>query len=147
MRNLSVWWTIMAVGLLFSACWSSEPELKAALGSMGDKKTEWVADSAAASAAWQRAHVWMSRHSATKISVASEAIIQNEKTYDNEGLRYNLSATKRPAGDGRFLIRLEVSGYCPYCSPKPADLQRFFVHYIRTGDDKLDGLPVRIGIK
>jgi hypothetical protein len=143
MRNLLIASFIFA----FIGCAITDKSLQSALVAIGDQPGEFVGDSAATVTAWQRAEVWVTRHSETRVKVVSDNIIQNEKRKENEGSRYELTATREPIEDGMYRIVLEVGGTCYGCVPKPKELQLLFADYLRTGIDRMQGVEVRIGIK
>lgn len=143
MRNLFIAVSLFAcVG-----CAMTDKSLESALVAIGEQPAEFVGDSAAAITAWERAQVWVTRHSATSVKVVSANIIQNEKRKEDEGSRYELTATREPIEAGKYRIALEVGGFCIACTPKPDDLRALFADYIRTGTDRIQSVEVLIGIK
>lgn len=143
----SIMITLFTGAIFLNGCAIQDPQLNAALSKANDNQGEFIADSASADLSWQRAQVWMAQHSATKISISNEYMIQNEKRSDDEGSRYNLTVTKEPLQAGAAKISLKIEGFCLVCRPKPAEIERLFSHYLRTGEDLMKGIAVLHGIK
>jgi hypothetical protein len=88
---------------------------------------------------WQRAQLWIVKHSKWKIQTATDVSIQ---TYNPVGhdVSYGFSVTKEPMGADTFVINIEmVCGNALGCDPKPYDVKRAFLYYVKTGEDLLLG--------
>jgi hypothetical protein len=102
--------------------------------------TEAVCDDANCDECWERAQLWIVKHSKWKIQTATNVLIQ---TYNPTGSdpSYGFTVTKEPAGNGRYRITIEMScGNMFGCSPKAEDVERAFYHYVIHGEDLLVGV-------
>ena len=88
---------------------------------------------------WERAQLWIAKHSKWKIQVSTEVIVQtyNPTAHDPS---YGFSLTKEPAGGGSYVIRMELAcGNIFGCDPGSLDVRNAFYYYVKTGTDLLHG--------
>lgn len=88
--------------------------------------------------AWERAQLWINKHSTRKIQTATDVIVQTYNPESGTG-RFGFTAVKEPTGDGKYRITLEaVCGESLIgCDPRPEDVVAAFNHYVATGRDVL----------
>lgn len=99
-----------------------------------------ICDSTNASLYWQRAQLWLAKHSRWKIQTATDVMIQ---TYNpgNYEPSYGFTAMKEPIAGGQMRITIEmVCGNALGCDPKAEDVRRAFLYYVQTGTDLLEGV-------
>lgn len=90
-------------------------------------------------AEWERAQLWIARHSQWKTQIATDVLVQ---TYNptNNAVSYGFTITKEPVGSGIYVIRMALAcGNIYGCDPKPLDVSNAFYYYIKTGTDLLQG--------
>jgi hypothetical protein len=86
---------------------------------------------------WERAQIWLAKHSKWKIQTVTDVLIQTFYPVGSEP-SYGFSITKEPAGQGNYIIRMElVCGNMFGCDPKPQDVKKAFYYYIKNGVDLL----------
>ncbi len=98
-------------------------------------------------AEWQRAQLWLAKHSKWKIQTATDVLIQtfNPTQYDPS---YGFSVMKEPVGSGTYVIRMELfCGNLFGCDPKPLDVKKALFYYVKTGVDLLQGQGYLSGIR
>lgn len=89
---------------------------------------------------WARAQLWVVRHSMWKIQTATDVLIQTYSPIRQE-VSYGFSITKEPLGNDSYIISIEmVCGNALGCDPKPYDVRRAFLYYVKTGEDLLQGM-------
>jgi len=118
-----------------SACISISERLQSVLApaaNIGDS----VSCQAECKDEWQRAQLWIVKHSGWKIQIATDVVIQ---TYNPAKSTYGFSITREPAGGGSYTIRMEVACGDDWCDPKPLDARNAFYYYVKTGTDLLLG--------
>jgi hypothetical protein len=88
---------------------------------------------------WERAQLWIAKHSRWKIQLSTDVLIQTFNPTQGD-VSYGFSVTKEPAGSGSYVIRMELAcGNMFGCDPKPIDVRNAFYYYVKTGVDLLDG--------
>jgi hypothetical protein len=100
-----------------------------------------VCDSGCASE-WQRAQLWVAKHSRWKIQTATDVLLQ---TYNPSGYEptYGFTATKEPLVGGKYRISLAMDCGNPLgCDSRREDIQAAFYYYVATGNDVLAGQRV-----
>ena len=88
---------------------------------------------------WERAQLWLTKHSKWKIQTSSDVVIQ---TYNpvNSDVSYGFTVTKEPQERGAYSLSMDlVCGNPLGCDPLAADVRRAFYHYAATGEDLLTG--------
>ena len=141
--------SFLSLSAAVSGCASktSAPML-AALAAVPAVPTPSVCDATSCKEQWERAQVWVAKHSRWKIQTATDVQIATFNPTGDEVQRasYGISVLKEPAESGRYRITLSLScgstGPLISCDPKPVDIQRAFYHYIQTGKDVLEGLAL-----
>lgn len=141
--------SLLSLSAVGSGCASktSAPML-AALAAVPAVPTPSVCDATSCKEQWERAQVWVAKHSRWKIQTATEVQIATFNPTGDvaERASYGMSVLKEPAEGGRSRITLSLScgSTSPMisCDPKPVDIQRAFYHYIQTGKDVLEGLTL-----
>ena len=86
---------------------------------------------------WERAQLWIVKHSRMKIQLASDVIIQTYNPPDASTF-FGFTATKEPIGDGKY--RISLAAACVNlisCLSRPEDIKAAFYHYVGTGTDVL----------
>lgn len=133
-----------AVGLCFAGlligCASTGSSIHTALAPAIESGVTEADCDTTCSEQWQRAQLWLAKHSKWKIQTATDAIIQtfNPTGYDPS---YGFSVTKEPLGGGRYRITMELACGNPFgCSPKSEDVRAAFYYYVQTGNDLLAGI-------
>jgi hypothetical protein len=87
---------------------------------------------------WQRAQVWVAKHSKWKLQTATDVLLQ---TYSpaTADVSYSFNILKEPTGAGRYSIRMGMScGNIFGCSPSQDQVRRAFIYYVMKGKDLLD---------
>jgi hypothetical protein len=130
--------TIALAMLMAVGCSVTNSKIKTALATAEAVDTPVTCDSAQCAEYWQRAQVWLGKHSQWKLQIATDIMLQ---TYNptNDNPSYGFSVLSEPIGGGRY--RITVSANCGNafgCNPKVEDVRRAFYHYVRTGRDLLD---------
>jgi|LSQX01.3.fsa_nt_gb hypothetical protein len=94
---------------------------------------------------WERAQVWLARHSQWKIQIATNALLQTYNPPSNHYIpSYSFMITKEPYGTNQNIIKIAMQ-----CSnmfggdPKPEDIEKAFYYYVESGVDILHGLGIR----
>jgi hypothetical protein len=86
---------------------------------------------------WERAQLWIAKHSKWKIQTATDVLIQTFNPTEGDP-SYGFSITKEPTGSGSYVIRMELAcGNMFGCDPKPLDVKNAFYYYVKTGVDLL----------
>lgn len=90
---------------------------------------------------WQRAQLWLAKHSTMKVQTATDVLIQTYNPGANVAA-YGFSVTKEPiVGTDRY--RIQVEAVCTSwlgCAPTPEDVRSAFLYYVKTGEDLLLGI-------
>jgi hypothetical protein len=84
---------------------------------------------------WERAQVWLAKHSAWKIQIATDVMIQTCTSVD-ESAFLDFTIIKEPTGAWRH--RITVSTHCAswfHCVPGEDDTRSTLLYYIKTGTD------------
>lgn len=89
---------------------------------------------------WQRAQLWVGRHSMWKIQLATDSIIQTFYPRLSE-VSYGFTVTKEPTATGGQIQMDLTCGNALGCDPSPAGIVKSFYFYVSTGQDLLVGLP------
>lgn len=91
-------------------------------------------------AEWERAQLWLTRHSKWKMQTATDVVLQTFSPV-NYDVSYGFTITKEPVLEGKYRIKLAMACGNPLgCDPAPSDVGRAFYHYVATGVDVLEGL-------
>lgn len=130
----------LASALATFGCASTSPSILAELDALPTIGST-ACDSTDCTVQWQRAQVWLSRHSAWKIQTATDVMLETFNATHNDAT-YSFRVTREPLSGGRYDIRMEpvCQGHAiTKCSPKAEDVKKAFFYYIDTGKDVLDG--------
>ena len=97
-------------------------------------------DSADCALQWQRAQLWVSRHSVWKIVTATDGTLQTGRPSQGEQ-GYGFRITRRALQAGRYEIVVEAACGIAFedCSPAWDQVKTAFLEYLRGGNDVLDG--------
>ena len=96
---------------------------------------------------WERAQIWIARHSRWKIQVSTDVQVQTYSSVRGDP-SYGFSITKEPVGSGKYVIRMElVCGNMFGCDPKPLDVKNAFYYYVLSGVDLLEGQGPLSGLR
>jgi len=88
---------------------------------------------------WERAQLWIAKHSKMKIQLSTDVLIQTFNPIHQE-IIYGFSVTKEPTGPDSYVIRMQLEcGNMLGCDPKPIDVRNAFYYYVKTGVDLLEG--------
>lgn len=91
---------------------------------------------------WERAQLWLVRHSHERTQLASELVIRTTSPgrFDTH---YGFTVTREPVpgstGGYRIALAMSCGSLLQACDPAPADVRRAFFHYLATGRDVLEG--------
>jgi hypothetical protein len=88
-------------------------------------------------AEWERAQLWIVKHSKLKIQVATDVTIQTYNPPD-QSTYFGFAATKEPVSEGKHRITLGVA--CVNlisCLSRPEDVKAAFYYYVASGTDIL----------
>lgn len=121
--------------LTTNGCMLASKRMQAVLAPLPDVQQVQCATGCAAE--WQRAQVWLGKHSKWKIQVVTDAVIQ---TYNptNQDASYGFSIIREPSTDGSAVISIDMQCGNPLgCDPTPRDVRRAFFHYVMSGKDVL----------
>jgi hypothetical protein len=130
---------LFLLALLSSGCSTTSPRAAATLEALPIVNAA-PCDSLDCATQWERAQVWIARHSRWKIQTASSVLIQTYNPKKND-LTYGFIVTREPEGEGRYRIQFEPQcGNFLGCDPSKNRLTRAFYRYILTGEDVLVGM-------
>lgn len=88
---------------------------------------------------WERAQLWLVKHSAWKIQSATDVLLQTYSPVNSEP-SYGFIITKEPIAGGRYNINMSLHcGNLFGCSPRPVSVLKAFAYYVTTGTDVLAG--------
>ena len=90
-------------------------------------------------AEWERAQLWIVKHSHMKIQLATDVTIQTYNPPDNSTY-FAFGVTKEPIGEGKYRITMGMG--CVNlisCGSRPEDIKAAFNYYVSTGTDILEG--------
>lgn len=91
---------------------------------------------------WERAQLWLVRHSHERTQLASELVIRTSSPgrFDTH---YGFTVTREPVpgstGGYRVALAMSCGSLLQACEPNPTDVRRAFFHYLATGRDLLEG--------
>lgn len=119
-----------------------------------------ICDSTTCGIEWQRAQVWVAKHSRMKIQLATDAVIESYNAETTLHGMYGFRVTREPRSNGRYRLDFlpicaggyydalygvprdsVVRGNDGHCWPSEEFVVRAFYHYLKTGDDALAGDP------
>jgi len=124
--------------MLISGCASTSPRLTATLAP-AENIGNSVDCGGGCKDEWERAQLWIARHSKWKIQTATDILIQTYNPIKQE-VSYGFSVTKEPVGGGNYSIVMDLRcGNALGCSPKPIDVRNAFYYYVKYGKDLLVG--------
>jgi len=89
---------------------------------------------------WQRAQLWLAKHSNMKIQTATDVLLQTFNPSSSSGSTYGFTVTKEPFADGQYKITMEAACSGMFCSPKVEEVYKAFFYYVKTGTDLLQGV-------
>lgn len=121
-------------------CSSTSLKVRSALEPARDIGTEVICEKDQCQEYWQRAQVWIAKHSYWKIQTATDVTIV---TYNptRRDASYGFTVIKEPGVFDMQIITIRMNcGNMFGCSPKPEDVQRAFLYYVKTGIDLLIGI-------
>jgi hypothetical protein len=91
---------------------------------------------------WQRAQVWLGRHSPWKLQLETEVVLDSYDPLRTGEAKYGFRVFLEPKPDAKCYIDFQViwdyEGSCE-ASPPPDLVARAFYHYIDTGEDVIYG--------
>jgi hypothetical protein len=124
-------------GSACSSMFQTSPALVTALAPAAGYATGVECDATTCKERWERAQIWVAKHSMFKIQTATDVLIQTFGTQND--VRYTFSVTKEPLGGGKYRIVAEVvcgSWNIHMCRPPEMPELRTAIHYfIATGED------------
>ena len=91
---------------------------------------------------WQRAQLWLAKHSVMKIQTATDVLLQTYNSDEKFNSGYAFTITKEPMDNSHYRISIEIAcrtGKWTGCDPKPDDVRDAFIYYVKTGNDLLGG--------
>lgn len=139
---------VLALTLMTSCAPRSAPAFEQALA-VTPVAADAACDASSCEAMWQRAQVWLGRHSVMRIQSATVAVLS---TYSPGRLNpvYGFQITKEPTPNGGGRVTVEMAcgsaGTLTHCEPSEASVRRAFLHYLRTGEDVLALRPTLAGV-
>jgi hypothetical protein len=138
--------TLWLVTFALAGCATTNPGLVSALAPAADIGAS-VQCASGCKEEWERAQLWLAKHSRWKIQLATDVLLQTFNPSQSEP-SYGFSATKEPSGGGAYIIRMEmVCGNMFGCNPKPVEVRNAFYYYVKHGTDLLSGQANLIGIR
>jgi hypothetical protein len=134
-------WLAIGFVIAVSACaplrMHTTPALLAALEPTAGIGTSIECDSGC-TVQWQRAQLWLARHSVMKIQTATDVLLQ---TYNAHSFYEGFTVTKEPlTKQGSYRIKVEAD--CESiigCAPTQDESTRALLYYAQTGTDVLEG--------
>lgn len=133
--------TISAVIIVLSliGCTTISPKAKAALAPADNIGDHVKCEQAQCPEYWERAQLWLTKHSQMKIQTVTNVMIQ---TYNPIGYEvvYGFSVIKEPVGN--FAYNIQMTMYCGNplgCFPEPIYVRNAFYYYVKNGQDLLVG--------
>ena len=139
-------WLMCMVALSATACAGNNPAVTAALVPAAMIGTSVPCDSTTCKEDWERAQLWIVKHSRWKIQTTTDVLIE---TYNPVGYEpsYGFTVVREPAGGGSYSISMTMTcGNMFGCSPKPVEVQEAFYYYVARGIDLLSGFSDLGGI-
>jgi hypothetical protein len=89
---------------------------------------------------WERAQVWIAKHSNMKIQTATDLMIQTYTSVDYSTY-LDFTVVKEPVGAGRYRITARTHCAAMFgCSPSEDDTRSTLLYYIKTGTDLYSSL-------
>ena len=89
-------------------------------------------------AEWMRARLWVAKHSKWRIKTSTEALIQTVDPSERKEVSYGFAIRKMPVTESSYKISIElICGSSFRCEPRPDDVRRAFLYYVKTGKDLL----------
>ncbi len=129
---------LFLISLIFFGCASTSPRLAAALAPAAGIGNN-VSCQEGCREEWERAQLWIAKHSMWKIQTATDVLIQTFSPMRQE-TSYGFSIMKEPAGSGNYTIIMDLQcGNALGCSPKPIDVRNAFYYYVKHGKDLIAG--------
>jgi uncharacterized protein YceK len=129
---------LLFIILLISGCASTSPRLAATLAPAANIGNS-VDCQGGCKDEWERAQLWIARHSMWKIQTSTDVIIQTFNPIRQE-VSYGFTVMKEPVGGGNYSIVMNLMcGNALGCSPKPIDVRNAFYYYVKHGKDLLVG--------
>lgn len=126
----------LAVLLLVGCARATSPDLLAALAP-APAATQFLCGGENCNLAWQRAQLWISKHSRWKIQTATDVLIQTYNPSANSPT-YGFTVSEEPMEPGTYRITIQiVCGNLLGCNPRPEDIARAFYYYLDSGKDLL----------
>jgi hypothetical protein len=101
---------------------------------------EVICEEATCAEQWQRAQLWLAKHSNMKIQTSTEVLLQTYNPPSNSGSTYSFTVTREPLGNGQYRIFMEAPCNGMMCSPKVEEIKKAFYYYVQTGKDLLIGV-------
>ncbi len=96
---------------------------------------------------WQRAQIWVARHSNMKLQIISDVLIHTFNPPENKQW-YGFLITKEPSGKDEYNMQISmICGNRFGCEPEPDKVRNAFNFYIKTGEDLLTGQGYLSAIK
>lgn len=89
---------------------------------------------------WQRAQLWLAKHSNMKIQTSTDVLLQTYNPPSSAGSTYGFTITKEPLAEGQYKIVMEANCSGMMCSPKVEEVYKAFYYYVKTGEDLLLGV-------
>jgi hypothetical protein len=101
---------------------------------------EMICEEATCAEQWQRAQLWLAKHSNMKIQTSTDVLLQTYNPPSVSGSTYSFTVTKEPLGNGQYKILMEAPCNGMMCSPKVEEVKKAFYYYVQTGKDLLLGV-------
>ncbi len=130
--------TIILV-LVLVGCMTISDKGKEALAPANNIGDSLKCEQAQCSEYWERAQLWLAKHSQMKIQTATNVMIQ---TYNpiNSDVIYGFSVIKEPVGNSAYSIQMTMAcGNAFGCNPEPIYVRNAFYYYVKNGQDLLVG--------
>jgi hypothetical protein len=140
----------LVVGLIgISACSTMDAPGGSLHGALApaDNYNDPVKCDSACKPQWERAQLWLTRHSAWKVQMATDVVLQTYSPVSSEP-HYGFTVTKEPVGPDGYEISLAmVCGNMLGCDPSPVGVRKAFYYFVATGVDLLRGQNVLSAIR
>lgn len=86
---------------------------------------------------WERAQLWLAKHSNMKIQTSTDVLLQTYNPSSSAGSTYGFTITKEPLTEGQYKIVMEANCSGMMCAPKVEEVYKAFYYYVTTGKDLL----------
>lgn len=138
MKKVTIYITAFIALFSVVGCGTS-PRIQRAIDMAPVDMGGYVPCSSGCKAEWERAQLWLAKHSRLKIQTATDVMIDTYNPVGQQAI-YRFTITKEPTGNDNYKISMSLDcGNALGCIPESSGVERVFLYYVRDGVDVLDG--------